>query len=67
MTRHDDMLYVALMRDEVRGVLKAVEGCSRGGVCGRVLSEAKTVYVAPDATMADNESAHQERAEGGVG
>ena len=29
MTRHDDTLYVALMRDEVRGVLEAVEGCSR--------------------------------------
>ena len=29
MTRHDDTLYVALMRDEIRGVLEAVEGCSR--------------------------------------
>lgn len=29
MTYHDDTLYVALMRDEVRGVLEAVEGCSR--------------------------------------
>jgi predicted nucleotidyltransferase/uncharacterized protein with HEPN domain len=29
VTRHDDTLYVALMRDEVRGVLEAVEGCSR--------------------------------------
>ena len=29
MTRHDDTLYVALMRDEVRGVLEAVEGRSR--------------------------------------
>ncbi len=29
MTRHDDMLYVALMRDDVRGVLEMVGGCSR--------------------------------------
>jgi len=29
VTRHDDMLYVALMRDDVRGVLEMVEGCSR--------------------------------------
>lgn len=29
MTRHDDTLYVALMRDEVRGVLESVEGRSR--------------------------------------
>ena len=29
MTRHDDTLYVALMRDEVRGVLETVEGRSR--------------------------------------
>lgn len=29
MTHHDDTLYVALMRDEVRGVLEAVEGRSR--------------------------------------
>jgi len=61
------MLYVALMRDEVREAIDTVSETSREGVCGRVLSEAKTVYVAPDATMADNESAHQERAEGGVG
>ena len=29
MTQHDDTLYVALMRDEVRGVLEEAEGCSR--------------------------------------
>ncbi len=29
MTRHDNMLYVALMRDEIRGVLEAVDGLSR--------------------------------------
>ena len=29
MTRHDDTLYVALMRDEVRGVLEMVEGLTR--------------------------------------
>ena len=29
MTRHDDTLYVALMRDEIRGVLDMVGDCSR--------------------------------------
>jgi predicted nucleotidyltransferase/uncharacterized protein with HEPN domain len=29
VTRHDDMLYVALMRDDVRGVLEMVGECSR--------------------------------------
>lgn len=29
MTQHDDMLYIALMRDEVRGVLEVLDGCSR--------------------------------------
>ena len=28
MTRHDDLLYVALMRDDVRGVMEALEGRS---------------------------------------
>jgi predicted nucleotidyltransferase/uncharacterized protein with HEPN domain len=28
MTQHDDLLYVALMRDEVRGVLEVLDGCS---------------------------------------
>ena len=29
MTQHDDMLYVALMRDEIRGVMEVVGDCSR--------------------------------------
>jgi len=29
MTQHDDMLYVALMRDEIRGVMDVVGDCSR--------------------------------------
>jgi uncharacterized protein with HEPN domain len=29
MTQHDDMLYVALMRDEIRGVIEELGGCSR--------------------------------------
>jgi len=29
MTQHDDTLYVALMRDEIRGIMELVEDCTR--------------------------------------